>query len=289
MFGLLNIDKPQGMTSRDVVNVVQRVIRPVKVGHAGTLDPLATGVLILPVGRATRLTDLIHKVSKTYVAIFELGKVSETEDIEGEIEIRDVRDIPDLESVQRVVAGFCGRQLQRPPAYSALKINGKRAYSLARRGEKVELKSREIEILQIRILTYDFPILQLEVECTSGTYIRSLGRDIGEQLNTGAVMTGLRRTAIGNFTVEQAIAPDFSSPQSVVSSLHNPLQILDGFHRTLLNEQQQQQLFHGRRIDLNDIPGDMTLGISSEEQLLSVMVRVRETTSFQPAKNFFDC
>ena len=108
MFGLLNIDKPQGMTSRDVVNVVQRVIRPVKVGHAGTLDPLATGVLILPVGRATRLTDLIHKVSKTYVAIFELGKVSETEDIEGEIEIRDVRDIPDLESVQRVVAGFAG-------------------------------------------------------------------------------------------------------------------------------------------------------------------------------------
>ena len=289
MFGLLNIDKPQGMTSRDVVNVVQRVIRPVKVGHAGTLDPLATGVLILPVGRATRLTDLIHKVSKTYVAIFELGKVSETEDIEGEIEIRDVRDIPDLESVQRVVAGFCGRQLQRPPAYSALKINGKRAYSLAPRGEKVELKSREIEILQIRILTYDFPILQLEVECTSGTYIRSLGRDIGEQLNTGAVMTGLRRTAIGNFTVEQAIAPDFSSPQSVASSLHNPLQILDGFHRTLLNEQQQQQLFHGRRIDLNDVPGDMTLGISSEEQLLSVLVRVRETTSFQPAKNFFDC
>ena len=289
MFGLLNIDKPQGMTSRDVVNVVQRVIRPVKVGHAGTLDPLATGVLILPVGRATRLTDLIHKVSKTYVAIFELGKVSETEDIEGEIEIRDVRDIPDLESVQRVVAGFCGRQLQRPPAYSALKINGKRAYSLARRGEKVELKSREIEILQIRILTYDFPILQLEVECTSGTYIRSLGRDIGEQLNTGAVMTGLRRTAIGNFTVEHAIAPDFSSPQSVASSLHNPLQILDGFHRTLLNEQQQQQLFHGRRIDLNDISGDMTLGITSDEQLLSVLVRVRETTSFQPAKNFFDC
>ncbi len=289
MFGILNIDKPQGMTSRDVVNVVQRVIRPVKVGHAGTLDPLATGVLILPVGRATRLTDLIHKVSKTYVATFELGKVSETEDIEGEIEIREVRDIPDLESVQRVVAGFCGRQLQRPPAYSALKINGERAYSLARRGEKVNLKSREIEILQIRILTYEFPTLNLEVECTSGTYIRSLGRDIGEQLNTGAVMAGLRRTAIGDFTVEQAIAPDFPTSQSVASSLHNPLRILKGFHRTLLDQQQQQELFHGRRIDLNEVPGDMTLGISDDERILSVLVRVNETTTFKPAKNFFDC
>jgi len=289
VFGILNIDKPQGMTSRDVVNVVQRVIRPVKVGHAGTLDPLATGVLILPVGRATRLTDLIHKVSKTYVATFELGKVSETEDIEGEIEIREVRDIPDLESVQRVVAGFCGRQLQRPPAYSALKINGERAYSLARRGEKVNLKSREIEILQIRILTYEFPTLKLEVECTSGTYIRSLGRDIGEQLNTGAVMAGLRRTAIGDFTVEQAIAPDFPTSQSVASSLHNPLQILKGFHRTLLDQQQQQELFHGRRIDLNEVPGDMTLGISDDERILSVLVRVNETTTFKPAKNFFDC
>jgi len=288
VFGILNIDKPQGMTSRDVVNVVQRVIRPVKVGHAGTLDPLATGVLILPVGRATRLTDLIHTLSKTYVATFELGKVSETEDIEGVIEVRELTGIPELELVQSVVAGFYGRQLQRPPAYSALKINGKRAYDLARRGEKVELKSREIEVLQIRVLTYEFPILTIEVECSSGTYIRSLGRDIGEQLNTGAVMTALRRTAIGDFIVEQALAPDFSSSQSVASSLRNPLQILTGFHQTLLDQQQQQELFHGRRINLNEVPEDMTLGVSSGGQLLSVLVRVGETTSFKPAKNFFE-
>ncbi|MBA61278.1 MAG: tRNA pseudouridine(55) synthase TruB [Planctomycetaceae bacterium] len=287
VFGILNVDKPQAMTSRDVVNVVQRLIRPVKVGHAGTLDPLATGVLVLPVGRATRLTELIHSVSKTYIGTFELGKVSDTEDIEGEVISRDISDIPDPENVQAVVSSFAGIQQQMPPAYSALKVNGMRAYDLARSGQKVELKSRQIQVFRIEVLVYEFPVLIIEIECSSGTYIRSLGRDIGEQLQTGAVMTALQRTRIGHFEVEQAVAPDFNTVDAVAAALRNPLDILSGFHRTVLHQQQQEELYHGRRIELQDVPDDLTLGVSANQQLLSVLQRVNDTETFKPTKNFF--
>ena len=234
MFGILNVDKPKGMTSRDVVNVVQRMIRPVKVGHAGTLDPLATGVLVLMVGRATRLTEYIHSVSKTYLGTFQLGKVSNTEDIEGEVVSRNVLAVPNLKTVKAVVASFSGVQQQMPPAFSALKVNGKRAYDLARQGEKVELQPREIQVFHIEVVAYKYPVLTIEVKCTSGTYIRSLGRDIGEALQTGAVMTDLQRTSIGAFKIGQAVAPEFDSVGAVETLLRNPLEILSGFHQTIL-------------------------------------------------------
>ena len=287
MFGILNVDKPKGMTSRDVVNVVQRMIRPVKVGHAGTLDPLATGVLVLLVGRATRLTEYIHSVSKTYVGTFELGIVSNTEDIEGEVIGRNVLAVPNMETVKAVVASFLGVQQQMPPAFSALKVNGKRAYDLARNGEKVELQTREIHVLQIEVVAYEYPVLTIEIKCSSGTYIRSLGRDIGEALHTGAVMTDLQRTSIGAFKIGQAVAPEFDSAGAVESLLRNPLEILSGFHETVLEEQQQRELYHGRPIELENVPGDLTLGVSPDQQLLSVLKRVEGTVIFKPTKNFF--
>ncbi|MEE2675989.1 MAG: tRNA pseudouridine(55) synthase TruB [Planctomycetota bacterium] len=287
VFGILNVDKPKGMTSRDVVNVVQRMIRPVKVGHAGTLDPLATGVLVLLVGRATRLTEYIHSVSKTYVGTFELGKVSDTEDIEGEVTKRDVFAVPNMETVKAVVASFLGVQQQMPPAFSALKIKGKRAYDLARNGEKVELKTREIQVLQIEVVAYEYPVLTIEIKCSSGTYIRSLGRDIGEALQTGAVMTDLQRTSIGAFKIGQAVAPEFDSAGAVETLLRNPLEILSGFHATVLEEQQQRELYHGRPVELENVPGDLTLGVSPDQQLLSVLKRVDGTVIFKPTKNFF--
>jgi len=287
VFGILNVDKPKGMTSRDVVNVVQRMIRPVKVGHAGTLDPLATGVLVLLVGRATRLTEYIHSVSKTYVGTFELGIVSNTEDIEGEVIGRNVLAVPNMETVKAVVASFLGVQQQMPPAFSALKVNGKRAYDLARNGEKVELQTREIHVLQIEVVAYEYPVLTIEIKCSSGTYIRSLGRDIGEALHTGAVMTDLQRTSIGAFKVGQAVAPEFDSAGAVESLLRNPLEILSGFHETVLEEQQQRELYHGRPIELENVPGDLTLGVSPDQQLLSVLKRVEGTVIFKPTKNFF--
>ena len=287
MFGILNVDKPKGMTSRDVVNVVQRMIRPVKVGHAGTLDPLATGVLVLMVGRATRLTEYIHSVSKTYRGTFQLGKVSNTEDIEGEVVSRNVLAVPNLKTVKAVVASFSGVQQQMPPAFSALKVNGKRAYDLARQGEKVELQPREIQVFHIEVVAYKYPVLTIEVKCTSGTYIRSLGRDIGEALQTGAVMTDLQRTSIGAFKIGQAVAPEFDSVGAVETLLRNPLEILSGFHQTILEQQQQRELCHGRPIELEDVSGDLTLGVSQDQQLLSVLKRVDDTSIFKPTKNFF--
>ena len=287
MFGILNVDKPKGMTSRDVVNVVQRMIRPVKVGHAGTLDPLATGVLVLMVGRATRLTEYIHSVSKTYRGTFQLGKVSNTEDIEGEVVSRNVLAVPNLKTVKAVVASFSGVQQQMPPVFSALKVNGKRAYDLARQGEKVELQPREIQVFHIEVVAYKYPVLTIEVKCTSGTYIRSLGRDIGEALQTGAVMTDLQRTSIGAFKIGQAVAPEFDSVGTVETLLRNPLEILSGFHQTILEQQQQRELCHGRPIELEDVSGDLTLGVSQDQQLLSVLKRVDDTSIFKPTKNFF--
>ncbi len=287
MFGILNVDKPKGMTSRDVVNVVQRMIRPVKVGHAGTLDPLATGVLVLLVGRATRLSEYIQSVSKTYVGTFELGKVSDTEDIEGEVTKRDVFAVPNMETVKAVVASLLGVQQQMPPAFSALKVNGKRAYDLARNREKVELKTREIQVFQIEVVAYEYPVLTIEIKCSSGTYIRSLGRDIGEALQTGAVMTDLQRTSIGAFKIGQAVAPEFDSAGAVEMLLRNPLEILSGFHATVLEEQQQRELYHGRPVELENVPGDLTLGVSPDQQLLSILKRVDGTVIFKPTKNFF--
>ena len=205
MRGFLCIDKSPGRTSRDAVNVVQRLIRPVKVGHAGTLDPMATGVLVLAVGSATKLISYVQRMPKSYSASFELGKRSDTEDITGKVEVVNVSRTPTLAEVEEAAAEFIGEIMQLPPKFSALRVNGKRAHALARAGEEVELKPRPIRIHRIRVTHYDFPELQMDVECGSGTYIRSLGRDIGDRLGCGAAMSALRRTQIGGFCLDESV------------------------------------------------------------------------------------
>jgi tRNA pseudouridine55 synthase len=207
MFGLLNLDKPAGMTSRDAVNRVQKLVRPEKLGHAGTLDPIATGVLLVCLGRATRLVPHLHSFSKTYVAEFLLGVTSETDDIESEPQ--PVPDAPLLtyNAVASILPAFTGRIQQTPPAHSAVKIGGRRAYKLARRGESLEMTPREVEIQRLELLECHPDRMRLEIECSSGTYIRSLGRDLGRALGSGAVMSALRRTRIGPFGIDQAVDP----------------------------------------------------------------------------------
>jgi tRNA pseudouridine55 synthase len=208
MFGVLNIDKPAGLTSRDVVNRVQRLVRPHKVGHAGTLDPLATGVLVVAVGPATRLVEYVQRMRKTYRGVFLLGRTSDTEDASGAVvELPDaVR--PTLAEIGAVLPKFIGTIQQRPPAFSALKVAGKRAYAMARRGDAVELAARPVEIFAIQIVRYEYPELELLIECGSGTYVRSLGRDVAEALGTGAVMSVLRRLAVGPFRAEEGMQVD---------------------------------------------------------------------------------
>ena len=189
MHGFLCINKSPGATSRDAVNAIQRLVRPSKVGHAGTLDPLATGVLVIAVGHATRLIRFVQQMPKTYIGTFELGKTSDTEDITGEVVSHDIEPPPTIDAIQQAISPLLGNIMQRPPAYSALKVDGKRAYSLAREGKHVKLEPRPIVVHEIELIRYEFPILELRIVCGSGTYVRSLGRDLGESLGCGAVMT----------------------------------------------------------------------------------------------------
>jgi tRNA pseudouridine55 synthase len=203
-FGLLNINKPPGITSRRVVDHVARLVRPAKAGHAGTLDPLATGVLVVCVGPATRLIDYVQRAAKRYTATFLLGRHSETEDVEGDVVELANPPIPTLEQIQQAIPPLVGQVLQRPPAFSALKLSGRRAYDLARAGQTVELAPRSVTIHSIDIVSYTYPELMLEVCCGSGTYVRSLGRDIAESLGTAAVMSALVRTQIGPFRISES-------------------------------------------------------------------------------------
>ena len=207
--GLLVLDKPGGLTSRDAVNAVQHWFpRKTKIGHTGTLDPLATGVLVVCVGHATRLAEFVQAMSKTYRSTFVLGAKSDTDDAIGTITPNPAANPLDRELIQQVLASFVGAIDQIPPAYSAAKVAGKRAYDLARRGAEVELNPRRVSVYGIDVLAFAWPRLEVEVRCGKGTYIRSLARDLGEKLGCGGYVEALRRTHVGPVTTDSAVTLD---------------------------------------------------------------------------------
>jgi tRNA pseudouridine55 synthase len=202
--GLIVVDKPLGLSSMDVVRRVRGAAGGCKTGHAGTLDPLATGVVICCLGKATKCVEALMGLPKVYETTIDLSAFTSTDDLEGErIEI-DVAEPPTLEQVAAVVRTFIGEVDQTPPAYSAVHINGQRAYKLARRGEAVDMPTKTVRIDAIDLLAYAWPMLTLRITCGRGTYIRSLGRDIGEKLGTGGHLAALRRTAVGAYTLDIA-------------------------------------------------------------------------------------
>ncbi|MBQ6320941.1 tRNA pseudouridine(55) synthase TruB [Candidatus Saccharibacteria bacterium] len=207
---IILVDKPAGMTSFGVVARVRRVLsrregKKIKVGHTGTLDPFATGLLILLAGKATKRSGEFLKLDKEYEAEIELGKTSTTGDPEGEIGESYEGGAISREEVEKAVQGFVGEIEQRVPVFSAVKINGRRAYDLARKGMEVEMPVRKVKIYRIEILEYEWPILKIKTEVSSGTYIRTLGEDIGKALGTGAYVRALRRTKIDKYRVEEAV------------------------------------------------------------------------------------
>ena len=207
---IILIDKPAGLSSFGVVARVRRRLsveagKKVKVGHTGTLDPFATGLLILLANKATKLSNQFLKLDKWYEATICLGKTSTTGDPEGEITEQNTEKVPTLEEAKTVVNQFVGQITQTVPAYSAVKINGQRAYQLARRGEAVSMPTRQIEIYAIEILSYNYPELVIRTHVSSGTYIRTLGEDIGKALGVGAYLTALRRTQVGEYQIENAV------------------------------------------------------------------------------------
>lgn len=205
MEGLIIIDKPKGYTSHDIVNIVRKELDIKKVGHTGTLDPNATGVLPILIGEATKISKYLVEHNKTYIATIKLGTKMSTGDEEGEV--LQERKIPKLEEehIYNVLQGFKGKQIQTPPIYSAIKINGKKAYEYARNGQKVEIKPREIFINNIELLSAEKDRLVVKVNCSKGTYIRTLCEKIAENLGTVGYMQELRRIKVNEYKIEQAI------------------------------------------------------------------------------------
>lgn len=201
---IININKPEGWTSFDVVKKIRNITRVRKVGHAGTLDPFAVGVLLICTGKATKKVAELMGLEKEYLATIELGKTTDTHDITGAVVTQTESKIFELSELERVCNSFIGEIDQTPPMYSAVKIKGQRLYKMARRGESVERKPRKVMIRNIEIIEYQHPFLTVKVRCSRGTYIRALADDMGKKLNCGGCLNALTRTRIGSYKIENA-------------------------------------------------------------------------------------
>ncbi len=215
--GILIIDKPAGITSHDVVAKVRKALKTKKVGHTGTLDPLATGVLVVCVEKATKLVNYLTCDEKTYEVEMKFGIKTDTGDITGKIIDEDPNYDIDISIIKNIINKFIGKQKQIPPMYSAIKINGKKLYELAREGIEIEREAREIEIFDIRNIEWKNEILKYTVHCSKGTYIRSLCEDIAKELGTIGTMTNLRRIQSGEFQIKDAIKIEDISEEKIIS------------------------------------------------------------------------
>lgn len=257
--GIVLVDKPGGMTSHDVVSRARRALGTRKVGHAGTLDPMATGLLLLGVDSSTRLLTYLVGLDKHYTATIRLGEATDTDDAEGEVTARvDASAVP-RDAIDAQVARLTGPIEQVPSTYSAIKVDGRRSYDRARAGEAVELAPRSVTInrFEVRAERRDAAVTELDVEvaCTSGTYIRALARDLGAGLGVGGHLTALRRTAIGPFDIADAVAIDAITPAAQVAPAVVAARL---FPTAELDAAQLTDLTHGKRIELRqgDLPHD---------------------------------
>lgn len=248
MFGFLNVYKPKGKTSHDVVAILRRVTKIKQIGHTGTLDPFAEGVLPICIGKATRLIEYLND-DKAYIGTVQLGKSTTTYDLEGETV--DVSDkTPDLEEIENELNNFRGDIEQLPPIYSAIKVNGKKLYEYARKGEEVEIKPRSVNISDLKILNYDQEnrILELYIKCSKGTYIRSIAHDLGKNLGCFGHLIKLVRVKAGDFEVENSIKlEDLADIETVQKHLIYPLEKLD-YQTYELNTKELELVSHGMQI-----------------------------------------
>lgn len=284
--GILNVAKSPGITSRRVVDRVGRLVRPARCGHAGTLDPLATGVLVVCVGQATRLIEYVQRMPKTYDGTFLLGRTSDTEDVTGAVVELIDPPTPTRAEIESAAAALVGTILQRPPAYSALKVEGRRAYDLARAGQAVELEPRPIEIYGIDVLRYDYPELQLLVRCGSGTYIRSLGRDLAESLGSGAVMSALTRTAIGPFTLADTCDVEKMTADDVTARLQPLAKAVESLPSITVDDVERHTLLHGKVLERTDAPAVEELAAHDATGKLVALLKLVGPGLWRPTHNF---
>ena len=275
--GLLPVGKPPGPSSHDVVVFARRILGVKRVGHTGTLDPFALGLLLLCLNRATRLVEYLHPLPKEYVATALLGVATATDDPEGEpTAVSDAWREVTRPQVACALNGFLGTFDQRPPDYSAKKVRGEAAYSRARRGEESGLAPVPVTVHRIELLQADLPRVHFRVECSTGTYVRGLARDLGERLGTGAHLTYLERTAIGPHRLDDAISPsELENPERVRRALISPLDAISHLPRIDVSAEEAVQLERGRSIPIvNGETGDCA--VACEGHLLAIARRGAE-------------
>jgi tRNA pseudouridine55 synthase len=288
--GILNINKPTGMTSHDVVARVRKITGQRKVGHAGTLDPMATGVLLLCLGQATRVAEYLMASDKTYRARIRLGITTDTYDLEGKTTSQAETDRITRAQVEGELSHLVGRVEQIPPMYSAIKHKGTPLYRLARRGETVARQPRQVEIRALELLAWAPPELEIEVHCSKGTYVRSLAHDIGQRLGCGAHLAGLTRIASGHFRIEQAVTLqdlEQAIAQGELVTLMQPLDAaLRAFPAVTADQATASKIAFGQQVCLSAAPeGPMCRAYAADGRLLALL-RHQAGELWQPHKVF---
>ena len=287
MHGFLNIDKPAGLTSHDLVARVRRLARQKRVGHAGTLDPAATGVLVVALGAATRLIEYVQDATtKRYHAVVQLGVTTATDDAEGEVV--DAAPVPSLDPtmLEAALARFRGPIMQVPPMFSALHHEGRRLHELAREGIVVERAARPITIERLELLAWEAPLITLDIMCSKGTYIRSLARDLGEVLGCGAHLKALRRIAVGTFLIEDAtpLAVLESDPSIIMSIILAPERAVADWPSIELDATEARQIRNGQTIARAELAAQQARAHGPDGQLLALLIR--EGDLWRPEKVF---
>lgn len=297
MNGIVCVNKPAGFTSFDVIAKLRGIMKIRRLGHGGTLDPMATGVLPVFVGTATKACDIMPDSSKSYRAAFELGKITDTQDITGTVLSSSDMSVR-RESIEEIIPGFIGKIMQLPPMYSAVQVNGQRLYDLARRGIEVERQPREIEVKSLTLADYDEESRRgvLEISCGKGTYIRTIIHDIGEKLGCGGIMTALVRTSSGGFSLADCHTLEelqSAADENRLEELILPIErVFDSLPKLKLNEVQTRMYRNGVKLDINRI-NRIKQGVSRysvygfDGCFAGIAEADRENSVLRAVKNFF--
>ena len=280
MDGVISLIKPPGITSHDAIGICRRILKERRIGHSGTLDPLAYGVLPIFVGKATRAIEYTESIGKTYVAECKFGVETDTEDSTGNILSEwDYLDSTPWERLEEVVNSFKGPMEQRPSKYSAIKINGQRAYDLARAGVDFELPSRVVHIYEIELLAYAFPFFTIRVRCSAGTYVRALLRDICYRLDLCGMMTQLCRTAVGQCNIEQSVT--IEELETLVERAVQPVDaLLTHLPAVYINDINRIRLVQGKQVPIHTVKPNGTFCVSPDEIPVDTLVRAYDANGF---------
>lgn len=297
--GVINIHKEKGFTSHDVVAKLRGIVGQKKIGHTGTLDPDATGVLPVCLGKATKLCDMLTDKNKTYETVMLLGRATDTQDISGEVLKEHATEDLTEEMVQDAILSFVGEYMQVPPMYSALKVNGKKLYELAREGIEIERKARPVTILDIQIMEINIPRVRMEVFCSKGTYIRTLCHDIGEKLGCGACMEELVRTRVSRFELKDSLTLSQVQELREIGQLEEVLVPIDemfsDYEAVTLKEEFMSFVYNGnvffpkhlnKYVELND--GKLVRVYDDKGNFIAIYKFIEEKHMFKLEKMFFD-